>query len=110
MALIKTHPSAQEATINTIHDSLTSTFQHLKSGWENTYNLIWHNPHGLTPKQVFELIGTDAAMLFAFSYDTGELINQAAAMLADSGTEGVNNSIPEGVAYTVNADGSVTIE
>lgn len=66
--------------------------------------LFWQNPDGLTPQQVADAFGTDAAKLFTFNTALVEFL------VAVGTSEGVapNISAPTN-AFTVNPDGTVTV-
>lgn len=64
------------------------------------YTFLWHNPSGLTPQQVCDLLGTDATTLFTFK----AALESATATILPSLT-----LLADPHAHTVNQDGTVTI-
>lgn len=82
-----------------------------KLGWRRLLELhsdglqlVWDNNRGLTPQQVCDGLGTDAANAFAFHRALGEFLVAAAAR------EGVTLNLPmPKKGFTVNLDGTVTI-
>lgn len=101
MALIANELDAETQTLRLLQDDATGFFNHGCAAFENMYRLVWNNPRGLSPQQVLNLLGVEAAKLFVLSYKLGELLNEAGAK--------INNAVPEGVTYVANADGTVTI-
>jgi hypothetical protein len=92
------------AKLRKIADDL---FAEMKKQYVAAYKLVWSNSSGLTPQQVCDAIGTDAATMFAASAKLSELL----AMVAPSAASLSNVSLacPTGYAYTSNTDGTVTI-
>ena len=65
--------------------------------------LVWRNGRGLSPQQVFDSLGTDAAALLAFAADI-----RAFVAAHDPGNP-IADPKPDGVTIAANADGTVTI-
>jgi hypothetical protein len=82
-------------------------FAQMRQSYAAAYKLVWSNSSGLTPQQVCDALGTDAAQLFAGAAKLSELL----AMVAPSAASlsNVQLSCPAGYSYTANADGTVTI-
>lgn len=71
----------------------------LEHAWRRCKELVWHNPYGLTPQEVVAKYGVDAQAVFLESYQIGELLKAHG--------RDVDNTPP--MAYTANADGSITL-
>lgn len=91
-----------EKTLEEISQNNKRAYQALKMSFLSNSNLVWKNRYGLTPKKVVEEIGTDALKLFQVSAKLEELF----ALLGDN----ITAPIPEGIEYTPNEDGSITIK
>lgn len=94
--------SADTKTARMILDSIVGAKNTLRSAWGNANALIWQNPYGLTPQQVFDALGTKAGLLLALSQQIVPLLEAADA-------EELPVLRPEGVVITVNQDGTVTL-
>ena len=80
---------------------LTAMYRNLKNAYVGIFNDIWRNPN-FTSKQIVEGYGTDAQILFGASAKTAELLTMV-------DPDFVPPTIPEGISFVVNADGSVTV-
>ena len=92
------------AKLRKIADNL---FVEMRMAYLAAYKLVWTNSSGLTPQQVCNALGTDAALLFAGSAKLSELL----ALVAPSSTalSNVTLTTPTGYSYTSNTDGTVII-
>ena len=100
--LIAIEQTPEIRTQRIIEDAATGCFQIMLVTWRNLYEQVWANPFGLTPQQVLDLVGADAAKLFALSSQIAEMLNQIQPGC-------VVNAVPEGWKYAVNGDGTVTV-
>lgn len=94
--------SADTKTARMILDGIVGAKNTLRGAWGNANALIWQNPYGLTPQQVFDALGTKAGLLLALSQQIVPLLEAADA-------EELPVLRPEGVVITVNQDGTVTL-
>ena len=67
---------------------------------ESVWEMIWDNSNGLTPQEVLDSFGSDAAELFLFS-------SNIQTMLAAAGAGYVPVETPN--EFVVNGDGTVTV-
>jgi hypothetical protein len=102
---IGTDPNAVlNEDVATLKQIMTSCFNTILAAFQSGKQLVWNNPHGLTPQQMLAAIGTDAATLFSYTNDTVALLNQA---LPDG--QKITQVVPAGVVVTFNPDGTVTL-
>lgn len=100
MAIIDTaQPTPAQLTVDTLTSGATGAFVTLKAQWDNAYQLLWHNPWGLTPQEVLDALGTDAVQLFALSDATKTLLNAWGANITATFP-------PEYSDVTINPDGT----
>lgn len=75
------------------------TYAGLIGSYNDLSKMVWHNPQGLTPQQVFDSLGTNAAELFELSALLVQTVNTAKPGTLDPA---------QPYEYTVNEDGTVT--
>jgi hypothetical protein len=104
MSIIKPPVSGQEAIIamekTKIVNSLNSEFKSLKRASEQLFAAVWHNPKA-TPAEILESFGTDAHQLFVIASTIKEALNAI-----QPGTLSLTPPVP----YTINLDGSVSVD
>lgn len=61
MGLIVTEPSPSIETVNILTNTLTGWFNHTKGVLDSIQQYIWHNPYGLTPNEVINLLDSSGA-------------------------------------------------
>jgi hypothetical protein len=98
-----TTPSA-DGTLRLLRDATTGCFHHMRSTFTNCDSLVWANPYGLTPQQVFDAIGARAAGLVDFLTRVAVAINALAPLELR-----IASSKPAGVVLVVNGNGTVTL-
>ena len=83
----------------------TNITANLVGVYNNVFKMVWQNPKGLTPQQVFDSFGTSAVQLFQAASLMGQLIG-----VADP-TSAAALPTPAGInqTYTINQDGTVTV-
>ncbi len=81
---------------------MNSQFRSLLSSFKSSFASVWSNPN-LTPQQVMDAFGTDAAQLFVLAGATVTMLNTILP-----GTLALADYMPP-YSYTVNQDGTVTI-
>lgn len=84
---------------NMLRSSTSQAFLQMKNQFVTNFNLVWNHPT-LTPQQVFDSVGTDAAGLFQ--------IASAIQTAANAIVPGVLPQTPP-KSYTINQDGTVTV-
>lgn len=104
MAIIECEYEPTEHTLRLIKDSLTGWYNQTKAAYNNTIMLIWENPRGLTPQEVFDVIGKDGALLLAY-------LNSVVKSLNDIGIEEkpFADPVPNDKETKANPDGTVTV-
>ena len=75
-------------------------YKTMENRHESVWDLIWNNKDGLTPQEILDSFGSDAAELFLFS-------GSIQAMLASAGAGYVPVETPN--EFVVNGDGTVTV-
>lgn len=80
----------------------TQAFQMLKGTAMSLAQIVWANPEGLTPQEVLDAVGHDAAALFQVS----SLVSQILAIATGEAPAAV---MPPGWTYTINPDGTVAV-
>jgi len=103
---ILTEQSTEPDYVTTRADQIK---QHIRHSWRSIernhrsgMRLLWDDhPEGVTPQDILDALGTSAGEAFILS---GKL----AALIGDVDPSAVIN-IPEGVTYTINDDGTVTL-
>jgi hypothetical protein len=98
----------EQWTEEQLTNTFVGAFAQMKGAFENAQMLVWNNPQGLTPQQVFDRYGTRAYGLLVLSEATRTYLNQARQFLADPGAELVSRK-PEGVNLVIAEDGKVTV-
>lgn len=90
----------QERTKVRIARKSYETYQGLIGSYTDIREMVWNNQQGLTPQQVFDALGTDAAEMFQLS---GLLVQTVNAVKPDT------LSAAQPYEFTVNDDGTVTV-
>jgi hypothetical protein len=101
----KTPASAAAETIHRLECCLGALRSHNLSLVDEALQLIWHNPKGLTPQQVFDLLGSKAGPLIQAKDYLWPLIVASTA----EGETLPKDHKPEGVTLKINEDGTVTV-
>lgn len=98
-----TEPTAEQWTAQILRDECEGLRNHARASYENILSVVWRNPRGLTPQQVFTVLGhRGAAMLKA-----KELFG---AMLAEAfPANPPSDPKPKSAELTVSEDGTVTV-
>ena len=63
MALLNLEQDPVEVTVSQLKANLRAAYMTLRTYHENIRQLVWHNHAGLTPQQVLDALGADAAEL-----------------------------------------------
>ena len=90
----------QARTKDQIIRASSQTYASLKGSTQSLFNLVWKNQYGLTPQQVFDALGTDAASLHGLFAPVAGILNAAVP-------GSINLTEPD--AVTVNPDGTCTV-
>lgn len=97
-------PSAQQRTLQFLQDSLHGSLNTLRAAFDNGQMLVWENPYGLTPQEVFTALGENAGAMVAVSNATIAYINALAPE-----EKHIASKKPAETVLTVNEDGTVTL-
>lgn len=84
-----------------VKQHIASTYRQTVHAHQHGMKLLWDTPEGITPQDVIDALGTDAAEAFALSASLATLIE---SIDADQVV-----SVPDGVTFTANPDGTVTL-
>lgn len=99
-------PTPQQCTERTLADALMGAASVNISTFGNLERIIWANPWGLTPQQVFDLLEDKGGQLLTLKSTLMPLLSAAATA---AGTQLPMELKPEGVVLTVAEDGSVKV-
>ncbi len=89
----------QAAVAAQLRSSTSQSLLQLKNQFVTNFNLVWAHPT-LSPQEVFDSVGTDAAQLFLIAGTIQAAVNTLVPGL-------LPQTPPK--AYTINADGTVTV-
>lgn len=93
-----------EATLQTVRSDLTGWFHHSRATFENVDRFVRGNPHGLSPQEAFDALGTRAGNCVSVLVKIAQTLNQFAPPKYQ-----VASSKPAGVTLKTNPDGTVTV-
>jgi hypothetical protein len=91
-------------TQQTLRSAANGCFNVMRSGYVNADTVVWNNPYGLTPAEVFAAMGTKGGSLVSFLTQVKNTVNAVAPASHD-----VESSKPAEVNVTINGDGTVTL-
>ena len=100
----QTAPTSQPQTerANQIKQQVRQSWRMIRRNHQLGMSLLWGNlPEGVTAQDIVDELGTDAGEIFTLSAQLATLIG---GVDPDSVV-----SVPEGVTYTINQDGTVTL-
>ena len=104
MPLIKigdlTNAEKQEKTRDLLVRSMQSLFSNMRAVYVNNYRMVWQNPDGLTPQEVFDGFGEAAVEFFSTSLSLYRYLNMVVSDSLD---------LPAPYELTANADGTITV-
>jgi hypothetical protein len=112
MALLEPAPNQpltleqkQNIAKNSIVNISRDIFNYCSRLQKDGIKAVWKNPHGLTPQEVIDALGTDAVKVFAMHAALTQLIVGVAQL------DGVqpNISLPT-FAFTKHQDGTITVK
>lgn len=92
----------KKATAAQISKQITATLRSLIGQSKGISEQVFNNDQGLTPQQVCDAMGTDAAKVLAAGQAAADLVN---ALRPNT----MAIQIPEGISIQPNQDGTVTI-
>jgi len=78
-------------------------YNNLRQSYQDIYRMVWENPRELTPQQVLDGLGSEAAELFQLA----GILLQTLETANPGSTDDLPKSDPS--RYTINDDGTVTI-
>lgn len=80
------------------------TFERNLIAYNRGMTIIWDNPHGYTPQEVFDALGTQAGM----TVSAASMVRQQLEYLRP-GSTAHSVSLMEGYTLSINDDGTVTV-
>lgn len=90
----------QAKTTHQIKTIASNFFQYSVNIYGNLFELFWNNPNGLTPQEVADALGAEAADLFISGNRLKDFINETKE-------NSINYNAPN--YFTINPDGTVEI-
>jgi hypothetical protein len=100
-------PSEAEMKAEQIVRTTADTARRIYRNWEMMYGFLWQSSD---PQAVLDQIGTDAAEVFALSSAIINLMQSTLPEALPQEWERIEAKIAQIPAYTVNEDGTVTID
>ncbi len=91
-------------TQQTLRSAANGCFNTMRASYINADDVVWNNPYGLTPAEVFAAMGAMGGSLVSFLTQVKNAVNAAAPASHD-----VTSSKPAEVVVTINGDGTVTL-
>lgn len=98
------NPTPQEQTAHALRNIVVGGLNFLRATYDNGQQMVWQNPYGLTPQEVFDCLGADSGELVRISDALGDFINTFAPE-----DQQVGSKKPSVVVLTINADGTVVL-
>lgn len=103
-----TQPTAEQVA-QFIKSQASSTVEQMLSSWLQAYNFVWSD--GIfTAEEKIAALGTEAGELFQANEDFVAFMIAQLTGKRDDLVEVINNAISSRPAYTINADGTVTLD
>ena len=99
-----TKAEKQARVAERILQSARQIYQQLVSSQQQGIQMLWQNGQGLTPQEVCDGLGADAAKVF----ELHGMMTNAIVQIATAGGIQPDITFPTN-AFTINADGSVTV-
>ena len=103
---IQIQPAVRAA--NQIKRNTARLAESIKRDWEQSYDLLWHNPRA-TPEEVLAELGTDAAELFELSAQTVAYMLSILTGVMDDEVARIQAKIAEKPETVTHDDGTVTL-
>lgn len=87
---------------NRIINQTKQTFNNMANAFNEGAKIFWQNPRGVSPESIASALGTNAKEVFELHYKLGQLI-------ATIKPEAISSGISIIGSFTMNEDGTVTI-
>ena len=101
-------PNPATCTERTLADTLAGCIASMRAAFDNAQRLVWQNPWGLTPQQVFDVMGATALQQVALAGGLAQLINGSGVL--ENGTPiQVVGLMPADKDMQFNQGGTVTV-
>lgn len=97
-----TKEQKQQRTADNLRSNSAAVFQRMVQTYEQGMRTVWRNQQGLTPQEVLDSLGVDAAEALRLSRVLKQAILQA-------NPEQKLTSVPDGKDFQINGDGTVTV-
>jgi hypothetical protein len=104
MALIETTIDPRVQTGRLIRDAFTGCANLMRMTMDNVEHLVWENPYGLAPQEVFDLLGPDAAQMVVYRETFLPMLQQV------FGADQIVSKRPKDAALTVDPSGTVKVK
>ena len=102
LKLVDLSPDPTEKTRLQLPSISTGMYHSIWGHLENFRSWVWKNPQGLTPQQVFDIVGSDEPLT------VGNAIVALLVQLSGD-AQSVESFVPENLTAKVNVDGTVSI-
>lgn len=96
--------SPAEQTLDIIRSGARGCLQQIKASVTNCGSIVWTNPMGLTPQEVFDVLDTQGEVLITLLTTLRTAHNAVVPKAHDIGA-----LLPEGVTISYDAEGRVTV-
>ncbi len=104
MALIDFDISPAEQTLDIIRSGARGCLQQIKASVENSKSVVWQNPFGLSPQEVFDALDTQGKVLVDLLATLRTAHNSVVPAAHHIGA-----LLPDGMTVTFNAEGKGTV-
>jgi len=105
MALIEFDISPKDETLDILRKGARGCLAQMKASVENAISIVWQNPHGLTPQEVFDVLDTQGKTLVNFLTTLRTTYNGIAPTAHDIGA-----LTPAGKTVSFDGEGRGTVE
>lgn len=108
----KPEPTSAELAAQSIVDAVNAEIMHRIAVHRVCFDTIWKNERpGATPAAVLAKLGTKAALIFGFASENLAHIDRCAQMVGKTRADFIADAdCTPPVAFTVHADGTVTLD
>ena len=103
----KPKPSKAERAANRVLRGMTSSADQLISNFHSTFDAIWSHEN---PQEVLDQLGTDGKEVFEVCTATVEYLNVVLVDKRQEDLDKINEKMLSIPAYTVEGDGSITLD
>lgn len=101
---LMSEPTAAERTAALMRDEIAGLSNHIRASYENLLRTIWQNPYGLSPQDVFDVLGNRGAAFVRARGLFEQLLTEAFPANPPSDPK------PKYAVLQVNEDGTVAVK